>query len=287
MSIVYGIQTELQPNRKNVSIISHDELRKLRNDVDTEKSKQNREAAILSRGELDRIKRSTKVETREQMELTKTMLASQKDAQMAQTKERKKRMVEMDKERQKKLPPSDTEQFKIDYNNGLLRNAQRQMDEELDDVKHMNKMCLYSKVVTIRDQQLGENKRLEQEWVDEQKKLDLMMEVERLRALTKEEQENAYRATAQRHGALVIVDQIKEREIERIKQRELLEMEKHQMMSKAEELRQQDIKAAEIRKGRNQQLVQEVAASNKFSLAKKAERAFAEREEDQKIVRYN
>ena len=32
-----------------------------------------------------------------------------------------------------------------------------QMDEELDDVKQMNQMVLYSKVVTIRDKQLEEN----------------------------------------------------------------------------------------------------------------------------------
>ena len=57
------------------------------------------------------------------------------------------------------------------------------MDNELDDVKQMNQMVLYSKVVTIRDKQLEENVRLEQEWVEEQKKLDLMMEVERLKAL--------------------------------------------------------------------------------------------------------
>lgn len=121
------------------------------------------------------------------METTKRMLATQKDVQMAQTKERKKRMVEMDKERQKKLPPTDIEQHKIESDNGLLSKAQRQMDEELDDVKQMNKMCLYSKVVTIRDMQLNENKRLESEWVGEQQKLDMMMEVERLRALQKEE----------------------------------------------------------------------------------------------------
>ena len=47
----------------------------------------------------------------------------------------------------------------------------------------MNQMVLYSKVVTIRDKQLEENVRLEQEWVEEQKKLDLMMEIERLKAL--------------------------------------------------------------------------------------------------------
>ena len=49
-------------------------------------------------------------------------------------------------------------------------------------------MVLYSKVVTIRDKQLEENKRLEQEWLDEQKKLDLMMEIERLKVLKEEEE---------------------------------------------------------------------------------------------------
>jgi hypothetical protein len=52
----------------------------------------------------------------------------------------------------------------------------------------MNQMVLYSKVVTIRDKQLNENKRLEQEWIEEQKKLDLMMEIERLKVLQEEEE---------------------------------------------------------------------------------------------------
>lgn len=65
----------------------------------------------------------------------------------------------------------------------LLTKAQALMDEEQDDVKKMNQMVLYSKVVTIRDQQLVESKNLESEWVREQKKLDLMMEIERLKDL--------------------------------------------------------------------------------------------------------
>ena len=52
----------------------------------------------------------------------------------------------------------------------------------------MNQMVLYSKVGTIRDKQLEENKRLEQEWIEEQKKLDLMMEIERLKVLQEEEE---------------------------------------------------------------------------------------------------
>ena len=48
-------------------------------------------------------------------------------------------------------------------------------------------MCFYSKVVTVRDKQLIESKQLEKEWVDEQKKLDIMMEIERLKGLNEEQ----------------------------------------------------------------------------------------------------
>ena len=60
-------------------------------------------------------------------------------------------------------------------------------------MKHMNQMILYSKVVTIRDKQLQENKQLEQEWVEEQKKLDLLMEIERLKALKVAEEREVVR----------------------------------------------------------------------------------------------
>jgi len=67
------------------------------------------------------------------------------------------------------------------------------LDEELDDVKNMNQMILYSKVVTIRDKQLQENKMLESEWIEEQKKLDLLMEIERLKALKVAEERTVVR----------------------------------------------------------------------------------------------
>lgn len=68
-------------------------------------------------------------------------------------------------------------------------------------MKHMNQMVLYSKVVTIRDKQLEEGKRLETEWIDEQKKLDLMMEIERLKVLKEEEEREVRKAHARKKGA--------------------------------------------------------------------------------------
>ena len=72
------------------------------------------------------------------------------------------------------------------------------MDNDLDDVKQMNQMVLYSKVVTIRDKQLEENKRLEAEWIEEQKKLDLMMEIERLKVLQEEEERETRKSQARK-----------------------------------------------------------------------------------------
>jgi len=89
------------------------------------------------------------------------------------------------------------------------------MDEELDDVKQMNQMVLYSKVVTIRDKQLEENQRLEGEWTEEQKKLDLMMEIERLKSLKEQDEREQRRKVAVKTGSLVIIDQIKDREVAR------------------------------------------------------------------------
>jgi len=75
---------------------------------------------------------------------------------MAEAKARKQRMLEMDKERGNKIPPTEYQQLTKEKNETLLTKAQQKLDEEHDDVKHMNQMMLYSKVVTIRDKQKDE-----------------------------------------------------------------------------------------------------------------------------------
>ena len=49
---------------------------------------------------------------------------------------------------------SDLLAFSISFS---LRRVQA-LDEEMDDVKHMNQMMLYSKIVTIRDAQIQEKR---------------------------------------------------------------------------------------------------------------------------------
>jgi len=67
-------------------------------------------------------------------------------------------------------------------------------------------LMMHSKVLTIRDKQLAENNQLEKEWVNEQKRLDTMMEVERLKDIQAQQDREIKRKIAAREGACKIID---------------------------------------------------------------------------------
>merc|ERR1719247_2495606 len=93
-------------------------------------------------------------------------------------------------------------------NNSVLERAKQMLDEDMDDVKHMNQMMLYSKVVTIRDAQIQEKRSVQAEKEEEERQLDMMMEIERLKALQMYEEREKSRLEDQRRGAVVIIEQI-------------------------------------------------------------------------------
>ena len=192
---------------KNASVveqptISLAELRDIRGKA--EKNAQP-DAAIISKRDLERIKEHTRIQTKEQRLAQQKLLDEQKQQQMAAAKQRKQRMVSMDRDRTKFPPISNLKDTSIKTET-MLTKAQDQIDEEQDDVKHMNQMLLQQKVMTIRDKQLRENESLEKEWLTEQKRLDLMMEIERLKNLQAEQEREDRKREARFQGSRVIVD---------------------------------------------------------------------------------
>jgi len=159
-------------------------------------------------------------------------------------------MIAMDAQRNTKVKPTEWQKAEVNKAETLLSKAQKKLDEELDDVKHMNQMVLYSKVVTIRDRQLNENKRLESEWVEEQKKLDLMMEIERLKVLKEEEEREVRKHAARKQGAKVIVDQIQDRTLQRMKEQEVRDKERIQLHSNLDKMKKEDEVAAQAKRER-------------------------------------
>merc|ERR1719454_1483830 len=134
----------------------------------------------------------------------------------------------------------------------------------MDDVKHMNQMMLYSKIVTIRDAQIQEKRYIQQEKEEEERQLDMMMEIERLKALKMYEEREKKRVTDQRRGAMVIIEQIKDRQAQRMK----------------------EVEQSKAKRFAAKRLMDEVNEANSAATKIKEERLLAERLEDQKILEY-
>ncbi len=199
----------------------------------------------------------------------------------------KQKIKAFDQTRTKKLPATIYQKDEKEKNETLLTKAQKAMDEELDDVKHMNKMVHYAKCATIRDKQLEEAKELEKLKKEDDQRMDIMMEIERLKALKFHEEREKVRQETQRQGALVIVDQIKEREQQRMREQELKDKEQKQMLKQIAELQQDEIKQQENKVIRAKELMETVKEANRKAIDIKQKKTMEEKELDNKILEYN
>ena len=230
---------------------------------------------------------STLILSKDQVKEQRIIQKEQKDQQQIASRMRKERMIQMDKARANKLPKTEQDIQDGLKNEHFLSRAQHLLDENEDDVKAMNKMMLYSKVVTIRDKQLEENKRLEKDWAEEQKRLDLLMEIERLKDLKEQEGREQRRQAAANQGAKKIIEQIAVRDEERQRQLALLEQERLVLLNNIEIQKQNDKKAAAVKAERARLLMFEVEASNKQAIQIKQQRKEQEQREEMGVIEYN
>jgi hypothetical protein len=84
-----------------------------------------------------------------------------------------------------------------------LSHAEKRLAEEQDEAKAMNGMVNYAKCVTIRDAQLAERKNMMLEEEAENRRLDVMMEMERLKAIDNFEERERQRKAERLQGAQV------------------------------------------------------------------------------------
>ena len=98
----------------------------------------------------------------------------------------------------------------------LLEKAQEQMEEEEDEIKKLNELILNAKCHAIRDAQLIEKVDIKKELLDEEKRLDEMMENDRLKALKEYEEREHKKKEERLRGAGVLKKQIEENEMSRL-----------------------------------------------------------------------
>ena len=244
------------------------------------------DSTVLTLTDYERIKQNAYVPSKEEILNQKQLLKAQEETQMAKARALKQKILDFDKTRPK-YELSDLDRENIQKNKELLLKAQKALDNNEDCVKEMDKLSLYAKVATIRDKQLKENKILRNVHKKKEEKLDIMMELERLKELKANQDREALRRKIQREGCLVVVDQIKQKELEKIRHREMLEKEAQELLKQYKEMQEQEQKELEKKKVLAEQTAKEIVAINQLNSMNKQKAKLREKEENLKILQYN
>ncbi|MCQ2819959.1 MAG: trichohyalin-plectin-homology domain domain-containing protein [archaeon] len=255
--------------------------------INRSRSQANITPSILSVEDYERIRRNCNLLSPEEVTNKSCVLKSQKESTLAKAKALKERLIQIDKCRSQKNIFSEAELEKKKKNQTLLDQAQRLLDQNEDCVKDMNHYVLYAKIAAIRDKQLEEHKQMEKMYKKKEEKLDMMMELERLKELQMQHDREYKRKKMQREGSSVVIDQIKDREIERLHQKEIVRKEGELMVQRMRELEEEDKRNLEKKRLHNAQMAKEVEETNKTAAFAREKKILEEKELDLKILKYN
>eukprot|EP00884_Botryococcus_braunii_P010494 jgi/Botrbrau1/19446/Bobra.0338s0067.2 len=150
----------------------------------------------------------------------------------------------------------------------------------------MNQMVLFSKCMAERDKQLKEKEAAKEVDEDWDRKMDLVMEIERIRALNAYEERERRRAVERKRGAEILAEQLAAREVEKLKAEERRELEREAMVREMERLKEVDSATAAAKVAAARQLIEDVALSNAVLIQRRQEAADAEAAEDARIAAY-
>merc|ERR1712087_492230 len=244
------------------------------------------DAVVIAASELNRLRDNAKLLTKEEELEQKRIQEAAYAERMAKSVARKEKIRQMEEERKKNALLADKEKDGRAQKNSVLERAKQMLDEDMDDVKHMNQMMLYSKIVTIRDAQIQEKRNVQAEKEEEERQLDAMMEIERLKALRMYEVREKERLESQRSGAKVIIEQIKDRQAQRMREEEQRDQERSFILKQIEALKAEEVEQAQQKKLAAERLMKEVNTANSSAMKIKEDKMLAEKLEEQKIIEY-
>jgi hypothetical protein len=245
-----------------------------------------KDSIVISWKELQGIRNSATLGRSKDKIHKENAASKQKDDRLARAQRRKEKMIKMETNNKNVSRLTEGEKEKKKADRRTLSAAQTVMDEDMDDVKHMNQIMLYAKVATIRDAQIAEKKeRLARERAEEIA-ADLEREAQRVALLRAESEKQQRRRTESRNSAAEITKQINERKQKRLREQELQAQEAQAMLETVRlvEQKQEEERLEKLAKGRKR--LEDVMLANNAQAREKLRRKQEELEEELKIAEY-
>ena len=255
--------------------------------ISREKAHVLKDSAIMSLNDFYRIRESaltmpTPYNTSKSPTPLKTITSTDTtNSFMQRALEHKNKILSYDRNNIKQYNPLLT------YENKKITDPYTIVDKNDDAIKDLNILCKYAKIATIRDKQLDERKMMENLYKDKEKKLDLMMELERLKEIKFVEDREKETKKLNNERQQIIIDQILDNERVRIKKREMIEKEKLQMKLQLEKFEEEEKKRILHEKQLKEQIIKQCLDVDKYAILLKQKKKIEEKEEELKDAKYN
>ncbi|XP_013412315.1 cilia- and flagella-associated protein 45-like [Lingula anatina] len=241
---------------------------------------------ILEGYDFNRIKNASIVMTQEQKMAELERIKREKEMAQEEATARKQMMKTMDINRQKNGKLNDLEQEAKEKAEHLLEKANLQRQEQEDEIKHLNELILNAKCHAIRDAQVLEKGHIKTEMEEEEKRLDMMMEVERVNAIAMQEEIEKRRKEEKLLGAAKVLEQIQDNDQERLFELERKDQENIQMQKYLRKLMEEDEQKLEKKHAEAAALREELNRANADMLQRKELQAEQEKLAELKVVEY-
>ncbi|CAM4583936.1 unnamed protein product [Leuciscus chuanchicus] len=177
------------------------------------------------------------------------------------------------------------EQRKAQMRQADLSRQKNQNLSELEIEARDRAQYLLERANTMRMEQEDEVKKLN-EWLEEEKRLDAIMEVECRRAVETQEKIEQLRKEQMIHGKLRVLDQIQMRLEEKMLQDEMKDQEGQQLLENMEKMQMEELKVIERKKEEQRKLLQDIQRINEENLLAKEQKKEEERLADLRAVEY-
>lgn len=243
-------------------------------------------AAVISVRDLIRIKNESVIKTEAEIQAEREHAEKIKEEKDKLSKERKLKMKELEKRAVQLAKKSDIEIAEASKKETLKAMAQEQIDNNSDVVKLLNSMAQRATAFTIREKQLEEKHRLEQIDKEFDKRMDILIEIDRIKDIQRREEEEKYKRTKRVEDRKVINVQIAEREKKRLLELELRELENVAMKDLMKRYQDEDVITAEKRAEKIAISNKQQLLANEAAIRRKQEMKAQEKKETEDILIY-
>ncbi|TMS06993.1 Cilia- and flagella-associated protein 45 [Larimichthys crocea] len=272
-------QPQKNQDEEIVQIITKDLIRNLRIPIQDPSG----ESIIIPSTEFERITSNSQIVTKEEREALKETYQKKKEEERRAAEERKRQILEADLSRKENQALTELEIEARDPCTALGGQGHCVTDGAGggDQEAQQDAQCQ-----ATRDVQIQEKKLSEAEFLEEEKRLDAMMEVARREALETQAQIDELHKQQRISGMQEIHDQIQKRLDEKIMQEEKKEYEKQQIRENQEKMNLEDIKALEMKREEQQRLQEEIMRINAETMRAKEQRREEEKLADMRDMEY-